>query len=156
MFQIAAPGIAVYVYRSVPNSAGLYEFLQLRRVDSDALSPGSWQIVYGGSVEGEKAYESAYRELLEETGLVPAQMHLVQYIESFYFRPENRILMIPVFCARVSSDDAITLNQEHDAYRWIAEADIPQNFVWRSQREAINCILETLRQYEWMLPQLAV
>ena len=41
------------------------EFLQLRRAPGEYLA-GTWQTIYGGIHEGEKAYQTALRELREE------------------------------------------------------------------------------------------
>lgn len=153
MFPLLTDGVAVYVYREVD---GAVEFLQMRRIDDDMIYPKSWQIVYGGANEGETAAEAAYRELKEETGLTPIEMHLVEYLESFYFRPKNAIVMLPVFVARVGSDAEIVFNEEHDEARWVPESDVDTFFAWRSQREAIRVILEAFRKHQMWLHLLKV
>jgi dATP pyrophosphohydrolase len=138
---VRADGIAVYVYRRTP----LLEFLQVRRSAVAGEYEGSWQTVYGGIRPDETATQAALRELKEETGLTPARLWQVEYLEAFYFRPKDYVVMMPVFAAEVAREAEVTLNAEHDAARWVQEAVIDNYFMWRSQREALHVLLETLR-----------
>jgi dihydroneopterin triphosphate diphosphatase len=153
MFPIATDGVAVYVYREI---GGRYQFLQLRRAQGDEFHPASWQTVYGGAQPGETAMQAARREMLEETGLKPERMFLVDHVETFYFRPHNSIQMLPVFAALIPATATITLNEEHDEWRWIDEAEVNANFVWRSQRQALAGILELLKEFPERIELLLV
>jgi dATP pyrophosphohydrolase len=153
LFPVIADGVAVYVFRVI---AGKYEFLQLKRSDDDDTYGQSWHPVYGGAESGETAAEAARRELIEETGLVPEQMILIEYLETFYFRLRNSIQMLPVFAARVQPDVVIRLNHEHSDFRWIPQSEISGKFVWRSQRQALAVVLETLEEFADRLPLLEV
>ena len=139
--RMLSDAIAVYVYR---RRGGELEFLQLLRSATTGEYQQSWQVVYGGIEAGETAVGAAIRELREETGLFPRGMFQVEYLEMFYFQHKDYVTVMPVFGVEVSVDDAITLNDEHTASRWIAAAEVAANFMWRSQREAIAVILETL------------
>ena len=146
MPDIRADAIAVYVYRRTPSGV---EFLQIHRTDATGEYQRSWQTVYGG-VEyrsggvKETAVQAALRELREETGLSPVKMWQVEYLESFYFKPHDYVLVMPVFAVEVKGDETITLNAEHDAFRWVPEKDVPAHFMWRTQREALQYLLEAL------------
>ncbi len=146
MPDIRADAIAVYVYRHSP--AGV-EFLQIHRTDATGEYQRSWQTVYGG-VEfrpggvKETAVQAALRELHEETGLSPLKMWQVEYLESFYFKPHDYVLVMPVFAVEVQGDEPIVLNAEHDAFRWVPEKEISTHFMWRTQREALQYVLEGL------------
>ncbi len=139
--RLASDGIAVYVYRRA--SAGP-EFLQIKRSASTGEYQESWQIVYGGIEEGETAVAAAIRELREETGLFPRVMFQVEYMEMFYFQHKDYVTVMPVFGVEVGAEDPITLNHEHTAWRWVPLAEVAGQFMWRSQREAIGVIVETL------------
>jgi 8-oxo-dGTP pyrophosphatase MutT (NUDIX family) len=139
---VRADGIAVYVYRRTP----LLEFLQVRRSAVAGEYEGSWQTVYGGIHPGETATQAALRELQEETSLTPLRLWQVEYLESFYFRPKDYVAIMPVFAVEVARDAVVTLNDEHDAVRWIQEAVLDNFFMWRTQREALHILLDTLRQ----------
>ena len=141
---IRPTAIGVYIYRQAPGE-GL-EFLQIRR-SVKSLHGHSWQTVYGGIEPGETATQAALRELAEETSLRPPhlrRMFQIEYLENFYFRPTDSLLLMPVFAVEIAPTTPILLNHEHDAHRWIPASDIPTAFMWRTQREALKIILEDL------------
>jgi dATP pyrophosphohydrolase len=140
MADIRADGVAVYVFRRTP----LFEFLQIRRSAKTGEYQGSWQTVYGGIEKGETAVEAALRELREETGLKPINMWQVEYLESFYFMVHDYVTVMPVFGVEVARDAALLLNDEHDAHRWVTEAQIDGSFMWRTQRDALKVLLDEL------------
>ena len=143
MSDVRADGVAVYVYRRV---AGAVEFLQIRRTDQTGEYQGSWQIVYGGIEAGETAVQAALREMREEIGLIPRGLFQAEYVETFYFRPKDYVLMMPVFAAEVEAACVIKLNEEHDAFRWIPAAAVDSAYMWRTQREALGIILGEILQ----------
>lgn len=142
MPSLSVETIAVYVFRRAPE----IELLQLHRADPGDAHPQTWQPVYGGVEAGETAPEAALRELAEETGLRPVRFFQVEFLETCYFRPRDRILMIPVFAAEVAADAPVVLDTEHDALRWVAPADVPASFLWRTQRDAIAVLLDQLER----------
>jgi dihydroneopterin triphosphate diphosphatase len=153
MPDIRADAIAVYVFRRV---AGKLELLQIHRSDSTGEYQRSWQTVYGGVEKGETAVQAALRELREETGLVPRRMFQVEYLESFYFMPHDYVLVMPVFGVEVEATAAVTLNHEHDDFRWIPAAEMEAAFMWRTQREAVRCLLEAIDHPTESMPLLTV
>ena len=58
--------VEVHIFREMENGI---EFLLLKRSE-DEIFPGVWQMVSGKIKDGEKSYETAVRELKEETGLI--------------------------------------------------------------------------------------
>ncbi len=143
MAKVKANRIAVYVYRSGP---GGVEFLQLRRAAGSGDYAGTWQTVYGGIKSGETAIAAARRELKEETGLIPRQMHQVEYLEGFYHRARDRVTFLPVFAVGIVRSAKIALDAEHDDYRWVPLADVSSHFIWRVQRRAIAIIVADIIQ----------
>jgi 8-oxo-dGTP pyrophosphatase MutT (NUDIX family) len=169
---IRPTAIAIYVYRKTrsyspgsnrdrkstkrPPRKPAYEFLQIRRSAKAGSHHHSWQTVYGGIEPGETAIQGALRELKEETNLTPARMFQVEYLETFYFRPTDSLLLMPVFAVEIPKSDIITLNHEHDAHRWIPENKIPQSFMWRTQREALQYVLDLLHHGSDAMPFLDI
>ncbi len=120
-----------------------YEFLQLRRRADDFMG-GTWQTVYGESVEGETAVVAALRELKEEAGLEPREFYRLEKLNVFYIVPQNTIWHCVQFCAIVGSEDQVTLNEEHDAFRWIGAEHAKKEFMWQSDRNAVEEILNEI------------
>ena len=146
-------GIAVYVYRQLN---GVRELLQIHRSAATGEYQHSWQTVYGGVEEGETAIQAALRELKEETNLTPRRMFQVEYIETFYMAMHDRILAMPVFGVEVATDAAITLNTEHDAFRWIPATTYESAFMFRTQREALSHLFAALDHPTAALPLLTI
>lgn len=153
MFPQIANGVAVYPYKIESN---IIQILQVQRAENDDVYPASWQCIYGSANDGEKAEETAKRELMEETELTPLRMFMLEHLETFFFRPSNSIIHMPVFAAEIASDAVPVLNEEHDAYRWVQESEINEKFVWRSQRAALKVLIETLLLYPNTIPLLLV
>jgi 8-oxo-dGTP pyrophosphatase MutT (NUDIX family) len=142
MSDVRANGVAVYVYR---RRGAELDFLQIHRSATAGEYEQSWQSVYGGIEAGETAPQAALRELREEIGLAPMRMHQVEYMEQFYFRARDTVLIMPVFAAEIAPDVVITLNEEHDNQRWVPAGQVDGMFMWRTQREALHIILDELR-----------
>ena len=60
-----------------------YKYLLMKRSPNEKY-PNIWQMVTGSVKRGEKAYETALRELKEETNFSPQKMFVVPTINSFY------------------------------------------------------------------------
>ena len=122
--------VTVFVARQVETT---YELLQLRRSTGDFLG-GTWQIVRGAAENNETSMQAALRQLREETGLLPLEFYSLGVVESFYIASTDMLYHSPAFLAVVSIDTPITLNNEHDAFRWIAIADADRLCMWPSEK----------------------
>ena len=71
MPQIVSLVIELVVFRFRDDRV---EFLLLQRQEGESLHPGMWQIITGTIDEGERALDTARRELKEETGLSAIQL----------------------------------------------------------------------------------
>ncbi len=91
---------------------------------------GEWCHVAGGIEDGETAWETALREISEETGLAVTRLFSADYNEQFYEAGRNTFTVVPVFVAYVDSSQAVRLNTEHSEFRWvtIAEAQLLVTF----------------------------
>jgi 8-oxo-dGTP pyrophosphatase MutT (NUDIX family) len=129
----------VDLYVARPAGAG-FEFLVLRR-SARGRSPGAWEVVHGHLEQGESPVEGAQREMLEESGLVPAAMYNLSRVESFYLHHTDAVAMIPAFLAFVPADAQATLSDEHDVAEWLSVDLARSRLSWPRSRRALDDIL---------------
>ena len=127
--------IDAYVFRRT--DADL-KFLLLKR-NVNKIYEHLWQGVAGKIVAGEKAWQTATRELKEETALKPKRMFVADHVSSFYEVHGDRINLIPVFGIEVETDQVI-LSKEHSDYRWVDLEEALQLLIWRGQRIGIKVV----------------
>ncbi|HEY9167309.1 MAG TPA: NUDIX pyrophosphatase [Candidatus Kryptonia bacterium] len=120
------------------------EFLVLKRSDDESIYPGLWQIVSGGIETGEKAYEAAMREVIEECGISPKKLYNTPLTNTFYFFTNDSVNLSPVFAAEVDVTDKIVLSNEHKLFRWLKKDEAVQLLVWPGQKEAIRKVCDYL------------
>lgn len=118
------------------------EFLVLQRSDDETIYPGLWQIVSGGIEPGEKAYEAALREVMEETGFKPLGLYNTPLTNTFYFFTNDSVNLSPVFAAEVDPDEKVKLSDEHKDFRWLVKEEAISLLVWPGQKNAIDIINE--------------
>ncbi len=124
--------VACFIVR--PDASGaLTELLQLRRAPGKYLG-GAWSTVRGKMEAGETAWQAALRELREETGISPIEFYQVDTVDIFYLHGDDTLWHCPGFCAIVPRDVGVTLNDEHDALRWVSRSRIEQDFLWPGER----------------------
>lgn len=103
----------------------------------------------GGKIEaGERAWQAGLRELHEETGLTPDRFWTVPTINHFYDYESDRILYIPAFAAEFNQEPKVTLNNEHDLYKWMDLEDAIRHTAWPEQRRIINTIHDIIMHKE--------
>nr|WP_237212722.1 NUDIX domain-containing protein [Ruegeria lacuscaerulensis] len=96
-----------------------------------------------GRIEGnEKAWETALRELKEETGLEADKLYSTDICETYYGVTQNVINVAPVFVAFVKESAEVTLNFEHSAYRWVRFEDAENMVPYGGQRRVLRQINE--------------
>ena len=119
---------------------GIPHYLVLRRA-ADVIYAGTWRMV-GGKIEpGEKAWETALRELKEETGLSPQVLWSVPFLNSFYESSHDRVNIIPVFAAQVDTDQVL-LSGEHDEYQWAQFDKAEELLAWPAQKQGLRIVDE--------------
>jgi dATP pyrophosphohydrolase len=148
--EVLTGSISSYVFTMLH---GRPHFLLLFRAPG-LIHENTWQAVHGLVEEGEKAYDAAWRETVEETGLAPERFFKVEYIESFYSEFTDAVHLVPAFSAFVAGAPGVTLSEEHTAYEWCALDDAVGRFVWPNQRNAVRIIAEATLQWPDVTPGL--
>ena len=140
--------IDAYVY--IPTNDGL-SFLLLKRAKTK-MYEHIWQAVAGKIEKGEKSWETAKRELKEETGLKPNKMFIVDHVSKFYEQIDDRINLVPVFGIEVNTQEVV-LSDEHSEYKWVTIDEALDLLVWTGQKQAIkivnNMILSNDDRMRW-------
>ena len=132
MSKIAVRVIDAYVFKNDQN--GL-KYLILKRAP-EKIYGGVWQCVTGKIEKGEASWETAIRELKEETGLYTLQIFVGDHVSKFYEAHEDRINLIPVFGIEVL-DTKIELSDEHTEYKWVDFDTALNTLVWKGQKEGL-------------------
>jgi len=121
------------------NTESNTEVLLLKRTQS---LEGEWCQVAGKIEEGETAWQTALRELDEETGLRPVEFYSADICEQFYEAGPDAITMAPVFVAFINPSDDVTLNHEHSEYRWVSFEAAIEMVAFGGQRRVLREIEE--------------
>ena len=121
--------------------SGELEFLLLKR-SPEQYYPNLWQMVTGKIKENETAYQSALREIKEETGLTPEKFWVAPTVNSFYSPDKDYICLLPVFAARVKDECEIKLSKEHTEYKWLNPDEAKQLLAWDGQRKSVDVIVD--------------
>ena len=131
--------IDAYVY--ITTDDGIL-FLLLKRAKTK-MYEHLWQGVAGKIEKGEKSWETAKRELLEETGLIPKKMFIADHVSKFYEAKDDRINFVPVFGIEVNTKEVV-LSDEHCDYKWVTIEEALDLLVWTGQKQAIIIVNEMI------------
>lgn len=142
--------VDVYIYRHTFSGASI-ELLQLLRA-RDPMS-ATWQPIMGHIEAGERAADTAWREVAEEVGLAREDPRIItplfalEQVWPFYLPESDSIILSPRFALGVAREWMPALNHEHTDARWITWPDhrgddgeqrpAPASFMWPGQRHAI-------------------
>ena len=122
---------------AVRKTEARYEVLLLKRTQTLI---GEWCQVAGSIEEGETAWQTALRELDEETGLQPNALYSADTCEQFYEADRDAITIAPVFVAFVDRTATVTLNHEHSEYRWVSFEEAKEMVAFGGQRRVLSWI----------------
>ena len=120
----------------------MIKFLILKR-SKTKIYEHLWQGVAGKIEKNEKPWETAKRELKEETGLDPVSIFIADHLSSFYENYGDRINLVPVFGIEVDSMDVV-LSDEHSRYRWVDFKVARKKLTWRGQKKGIKAVFKML------------
>ena len=135
MANIKVRVVDCYVYRQTDK--GLM-FLILKR-NEKKLYEHLWQGVAGKIEKDEEVWQTAIRELKEETGLDPVKMFVADHVSQFYEKHGDRVNLVPVFGIEVDSKNVI-LSDEHIEYKWVDFKEAFDTLVWNGQKKGIQTI----------------
>lgn len=136
--KIVSTLIEAHVFRLVNDDL---EFLLLKRAEGEKY-PNLWQMVTGSIESGEKGFQTALREIDEETGLTPEKFWVAPQINSFYSAERDEICLIPVFAAVVNPKSQVKISSEHSEFKWLNKDEAKSHLAWKGQREAVETIHE--------------
>jgi dATP pyrophosphohydrolase len=141
--EVCACFVDVHVFRRRrgPDGKARDEWLVMKRAPHVRVA-NSWQMVSGTIEEGEKAYQAAYRELVEETGLRPVHFYQASTVNRFYLAATDQVILSPVFAAEVAADADVRLSDEHVAFEWVGAAEAMERFPWPGQRRSLAIVRE--------------
>lgn len=120
---------------------GKLEFLLLKRSPKQYY-PNIWQMVTGKIKENEFAYQTALREIKEETSLTPENIWVAPTVNSFYSPDKDYICLLPVFAAKVKFDSEVKLSKEHTEYKWLSPEEAKNLLAWDGQRKSVDVIVD--------------
>ena len=135
MANIKVRVVDCYVYQQTDK--GL-KFLILKR-NEKKLYEHLWQGVAGKIEKDEEAWQTAIRELKEETGLDPLKMFVADHVSQFYEKHGDRVNLVPVFGIEVDSKNVI-LSDEHIEYKWVDFKEAFDTLVWNGQKKGIQTV----------------
>jgi bis(5'-nucleosidyl)-tetraphosphatase len=111
-------------------SAGIVIF---RRVEGELKflflyrSRGVWDFPRGRMEEGERSWQTAFREVREETGLLRSELVMhpnFKVFEKFpYMREGKRIFKVVIFYLAETSQSRVRISSEHEGYGWFSYSE---------------------------------
>lgn len=101
---------------------------------------GLWCQIAGGIDAGEKAWQTAIREVREETGIALTEIWSADILEQFYEADKECITLVPVFVSTVPTGTTVTLNDEHDAYEWVTFEKANTMLSFPGQQKALAAV----------------
>jgi len=137
---IESPGVNVAIVKKDDDG---WKFLLLRRADTESYG-GFWGFMTGSKQDSETVAKLVVRELAEETGLKPQSMWATEYLVQFYEPEYDKIWILPVVVAVVTSGARVTLSAENSEFLWLASEQAKRRVSWKNLVRAIGDIAEEL------------
>ncbi|MEM6287112.1 MAG: NUDIX domain-containing protein [Bacteroidota bacterium] len=154
MPTVSAHAVDVYPYRT--EGDGTASWLVLRRAPGRSEA-GRWRMVGGKIQGGEAAWQTALRELGEETGWRLGaglrEAWALPSVNAFYEAATDRVVLAPAFAVHVEGDP--TLDDEHDAFAWLPAEAAAARLAWPEQARLLVLaarLAEAARPEAWTVP----
>ena len=144
--KIAAEYIEVHIFRRINDKI---EFLILKRAETESYA-GIWQPITGSIIEGEKAYETAIREIKEEINVEPINFWVAPNVSSFYLPEKDCVSFVPVFAAEINANAKVQISEEHSEFRWVNFEEAQKKYAWKEQRESLNVVNEYFNNVSYL------
>jgi dATP pyrophosphohydrolase len=112
-----------------------WKILLLKRADNLKIYPGIWQVITGTMEEGEKAIDTAKREINEETGIDVSNIYTVPYVTSFFNAQKDSVNFSPVF-GMITKRENVIISEEHSDCGWFTLQECDKMLVLPSHNEA--------------------
>ena len=126
--------------------AGSGNAVRSSTLKENTVTDREWCQVAGGIEDGETAWQTAVRELFEETGLKPNALYSDDICEQFYEPDRDAITMAPVFVAFVDASATVVLNHKHSDYRWVSFQEAIEMVAFGGQRRGSSLDRRRVRQ----------
>jgi dATP pyrophosphohydrolase len=131
---IRARGVIAFVAAQTGSAARI---LLLRRKKPPV---GAWCPVSGRIEPGESAWQTALREIGEETGLKRGALFSTGIMDSFYDPVANTIEMLPVFLFMIEHETAVTLDDSQSGHAWLTVDAAAARLTFAGHRTALAAI----------------
>lgn len=86
-----------------------------------------WNFPKGKVESGERSWQSAYREVKEETGLKSSELRLVQDFKTYerfsFRRGKEKIFKIVILYLAETKQPRVTVSWEHEGYGWFTYSE---------------------------------
>jgi len=120
---------------------GRLEFLLLKRAEGD-IYPHMWQMVTGRIEESEKAFQTAVREVKEESSLNIKELWTVPNVNSFYSAASDALNFIVVFAAMTDENESVKISPEHTEFKWVEFEKYMDILVWPGQKKSAEILYD--------------
>ena len=145
--KIVSQMVEVHVIRQVNSQI---EFLLLKRAPGE-IYENLWQMVSGRIEPEEKAYETALREVKEETGFTAQRIWAAPNVNSFYSAHNDEMNLIPVFAVLVNPEAKVVISDEHSDYKWLTKEECSIMLAWEGQRKSVDIIYDYFLNFRGFL-----
>jgi dihydroneopterin triphosphate diphosphatase len=140
--KIVSHMVEAHIFRETSDDL---EFLLLKRSEK-VIYPGLWQMVNGKIKDVEKAFQTALREIREETGIIPERLWVVPKVDSFYSHENDNIMLLPVFAAQFNFFSKVVISDEHTEFKWTNPLEAKKMLAWDGQRQSIDLIINYFKK----------